>query len=288
MMKDTDRKKLWGRSGNVCSFPNCGLELASSRESKRVLGDEAHIKGENPGSARYDPSQSEDERNGYENRILMCPTHHTMIDQDATTWTVENLKEMKARHERALEQNRQFPELIGALREMVRQFDANTTSVTAPEELIREPDGVRTIRVDARREEGVDTGIEVRKGQRISFFARGLITYDGGYNFTNPEGIICNELGLSRVVRSATGQLAPFVFPHENAYPTDDGKSGRIGRLIGWIGTDRSRAFRIGARRELDVTADGRLYLAVNDARGTYSDNDGEYRVDIRTTGGQK
>ncbi|HAY96656.1 HNH endonuclease, partial [Shewanella sp.] len=41
----------------------------------------AHIKGNKLGSNRYDPEQTDVERDSYENLILLCPTHHTLIDK---------------------------------------------------------------------------------------------------------------------------------------------------------------------------------------------------------------
>ena len=53
--------------------------------------------------------------------------------------------------------------------------------------------------------------------------------------------------------------------------------------MFGWINAySPEKAFLIGSRREIEVTEGGTLYLAVNDAKGTYKDNDGEFRVDIR------
>lgn len=45
--------------------------------------------------------------------------------------------------------------------------------------------------VPANREGGVNTGILVKSGQKMSFAASGVITYDGGYHFTNPDGMLC-------------------------------------------------------------------------------------------------
>src|SRR5438309_9868631 len=52
-----------------------------------------------PGSARYDPGQTDVERHAYDNLILMCPTHHTVIDDDEEAYTVERLHKIKAEHE---------------------------------------------------------------------------------------------------------------------------------------------------------------------------------------------
>ncbi|WP_444924377.1 HNH endonuclease signature motif containing protein [Microbulbifer sp. DLAB2-AF] len=67
-----------------------------------TLGEMAHIKGNKAGSSRYDPSQPDIERDSYENLILLCPNHHTLIDkaENEFEFTVDLLHEMKAEHER--------------------------------------------------------------------------------------------------------------------------------------------------------------------------------------------
>lgn len=283
-MRVYDRKKLWARSGNICSFPDCGIELVLEQQANRVLGEEAHIKGEKPTAPRYDPEQSEVERESYENRILLCPTHHTMIDAVPGDWTVGQLLEMKASHERQQIANRRYPELVVELQRLVQEYELPEMALDPViPEVIEDASDVRIVRVDASKEEGIDTNIQVAPGQRIVFFARGLISYDGGHNFATPEGILCNEYGFPLFAKDSEARLFPVVWPHEQAYKTNGGELGRIGSLFGWIGTyDEETAFLIGAKREIDVTNEGTLYLAVNDAVGTYGDNDGEYRVDVR------
>ena len=105
-LKHNDLKKLWAKSGNMCAFPACSVELASEKKGNRVMGVEAHIKGENAGAARFDPNQSPEERESYENRILLCPNHHTEIDAHPDAYAVRDLLEMKARHEQQVKQNR--------------------------------------------------------------------------------------------------------------------------------------------------------------------------------------
>jgi hypothetical protein len=94
-----DRKRLWGKSGNRCA--KCHQPLtqpgrADAREA--VIGEEAHIVGERPGAARYRPLP-DTERDAYENRILLCPTDHTIVDAQPELWTIEALKALKAAHE---------------------------------------------------------------------------------------------------------------------------------------------------------------------------------------------
>src|SRR5690606_16453248 len=130
------------------------------------------------------------------------------------------------------------------------------------------------------------TGLQVLHGQRIAFFARGLITYDGGYHFSNPEGMLCNAYGLPILAKDPEGNPALAVWPHEQARITDGNRLGLIDSLFAWIGQySAERAFFVGSRRKITIPEDGYLYLAVNDAAGTYGDNDGEFRVDIQVVG---
>ena len=145
------------------------------------------------------------------------------------------------------------------------------------------------VRIDAAREGGVDTGIRVTAGETVTFFARGLISYDDGRHFATPEGVLCNKYGLPLFFPDSKGRGAPAIFPHENAYRTDGGATGRVGSLIGWIGAyTEQHAFFVGSKRELDAPATGPLFLAVNDARGTYGDNNGEFSVEIRLATSKK
>jgi len=89
-------KRLFAVSGNVCAFPGCTQPLI---ENNTVVGEMCHIKGERPKAARYDPQQTDQERDSFENIILLCGTHHTIIDGDEKKYTVEVLANMKAEHE---------------------------------------------------------------------------------------------------------------------------------------------------------------------------------------------
>jgi hypothetical protein len=64
-----------------------------------VAGEVAHIKGERAGSARYDAAQPDDERQGYDNLMLLCPKHHKRVDwQEPDEHSVQRLAEMRERH----------------------------------------------------------------------------------------------------------------------------------------------------------------------------------------------
>lgn len=93
-------KKLFALSGNVCAFPNCSAPIVDT-DSGVVVGDICHIKGKSEGGPRYDPSQTEDERNSYENLLLMCVAHNRIVDGRKTRdqYPVERLQEFKRDHE---------------------------------------------------------------------------------------------------------------------------------------------------------------------------------------------
>ncbi|WP_241986696.1 NACHT domain-containing protein [Cryobacterium fucosi] len=65
----------------------------------KVIGEEAHIRARSAGGPRYDREYVDVD--GYDNLVLMCPTHHTMIDtMGGAGYTVEALIEIKKRHEK--------------------------------------------------------------------------------------------------------------------------------------------------------------------------------------------
>lgn len=95
-----DQKILCLKSGNRCAMPECHKELVvpkTENDPASIIGIIAHIKGENPTSARYDPEMTE--RNYYDNLILVCSDCHKMIDDQPNTYTVEKLHKIKEEHE---------------------------------------------------------------------------------------------------------------------------------------------------------------------------------------------
>jgi len=87
-------QRLYGRSGNQCAFPGCDYQIIT--DGGQVQGRICHIKGLRPGSARYDSTQTDKQRNTYENLVLLCANHHDAIDAQEEDYTVEVLHEMKA------------------------------------------------------------------------------------------------------------------------------------------------------------------------------------------------
>lgn len=101
------RKLLWGRAHNVCSFATCWQALTTDEVDARtgegfavVVGEEAHIRSGSPDGPRYEPDYPSTDIDTYENLMLLCPTHHSLIDaHNGDAYDVKTLLRMKQRHE---------------------------------------------------------------------------------------------------------------------------------------------------------------------------------------------
>lgn len=103
------RKLLWGRSRNECAYPGCSQQLTVDtkdpesdvlRNAGVILGEEAHIRSPRPDGPRHDPTFDDAKLDFYENLILLCPTHHTLVDKNGgAAFPVNELVSMKSNHE---------------------------------------------------------------------------------------------------------------------------------------------------------------------------------------------
>lgn len=73
---------------------------ASGVDDESIVGDECHIIAQHINGPRGDSSVPENKRDEYANLILLCKTHHKMIDDQPNTYTVDVLRKMKSNHER--------------------------------------------------------------------------------------------------------------------------------------------------------------------------------------------
>lgn len=90
------------RSGDRCAFPGCPSQLtvdAPAGGDSVVLGQAAHIAGEQPNAARFDAAMTDEQRNHYCNLIYLCGDHHTQIDKQHTHFPIDALHQMKVEHE---------------------------------------------------------------------------------------------------------------------------------------------------------------------------------------------
>ncbi|MBA4173568.1 HNH endonuclease [Sphingobium fluviale] len=94
-------QRLYAMSGNRCAFSGCtALIIEDSPGMAGInMGEICHIRASKAGGERYDPDQTDVERHGYENLILLCRRHHKLIDSDTIEFSVAKLLAMKQEHE---------------------------------------------------------------------------------------------------------------------------------------------------------------------------------------------
>lgn len=105
-------KILYATSGGICAFPGCNTRLVDSA-SGALLGEMCHIAAASKGGPRYDLSLSDIDRSESDNLIILCPTHHSLIDQDPHNYSVGKLRLMKVEHERRV------AEIVGGSQEII-------------------------------------------------------------------------------------------------------------------------------------------------------------------------
>jgi len=96
------RKMLWGRAASRCAFLECRRELvvdAIEADEESLIGEECHIIAQANNGPRGNPDYDVEQRDEYENLILLCNIHHKIIDDQANTFTVGIIKRLKVQHE---------------------------------------------------------------------------------------------------------------------------------------------------------------------------------------------
>ncbi len=145
-------------SGNRCAFPGCdrSLTVDGNSDNHVITGEAAHIAGEKPDAARYNPAMTDDQRNHYNNLIYMCGDHHTQIDRQEKDFSVDKLLKIKSAHEQKVRESMNaafaevgFPELAQATAWISRyqpQAPSEEFSVIPPEDKIRKNQLTQTSR----------------------------------------------------------------------------------------------------------------------------------------------
>jgi|ERR1035437_142787 hypothetical protein len=97
---DSTIKKLFAFSNNRCAFPDCTNAIVD-RNTLTTTGKVCHIKAKSNLGPRWDKSQTDEERHGFQNLILLCGKHHDIVDDKSQEkkFTVEILTGFKKKHE---------------------------------------------------------------------------------------------------------------------------------------------------------------------------------------------
>jgi len=93
-----DLARLWSRSNGKCAFPDCPVDLTDELPGANV-GNICHIIARREGGPRWSSDYPAEKLNGYENLLLLCPSHHALVDLPTSHYTADDLRKMKADHE---------------------------------------------------------------------------------------------------------------------------------------------------------------------------------------------
>jgi len=99
-----EQKKVCIASGGKCAFPGCDIELVSYEAGPEgtIVGEIAHLVAEHRQGPRGRSGMTDEERNKANNLMLLCTLHHTVIDQNPHSYSVQVLRQMKADHEKRI------------------------------------------------------------------------------------------------------------------------------------------------------------------------------------------
>lgn len=136
-------KILWGRSGGKCAECKRDIILEQDDSKPYHIAKQAHIAGLNPGSARYDPSMRDDDRNSVENIILLCPTCHDIIDGDEKKYPAPTLKKIKTEHEQWVNQQltKSLPQVTFSELEVITKYLVSAPLSRSEEDMAVVPPG---------------------------------------------------------------------------------------------------------------------------------------------------
>lgn len=132
-ISERTRKVLWTRAHDRCAFPGCRqvltvdmVDTTTGDSFVKPVGEEAHIRSRRPDGPRHDPSYPTAELDEYENLILLCPTHHTMVDANGGAgYSVEQLDRLRRQHEKQQGRRAQLDQTVQAY--LADQYGADDT-----------------------------------------------------------------------------------------------------------------------------------------------------------------
>lgn len=96
---DRARKLLWGKSGNRCAI--CRVLLSVEKPGSldgTLFGEEYHIISKSKQGPRYEEKENFN-YDSYENLILLCRNHHSLIDQQCEKYTAKLVIKIASNHE---------------------------------------------------------------------------------------------------------------------------------------------------------------------------------------------
>lgn len=232
-------RRLYLVSGNLCAYAGCKQPLMGSDGT--LVGEVAHICAALPAGRRFDPTMTNEQRRSFDNLVLLCANHHTMIDKPQSQHAVSDLQDMKQSHERV------YTGIVDQLLEQVRDITATTTwipPVNLEKMLGVSSDGderaadiqvldqlavaLASIPLSARSVLAIIVG----RGERCSFGNREV-----GIPMSVLEGIVdCTDSELKRNIEVL--EYAKYAWVDEEFYGDGTRWECNVGRSTGDIGWD--------------------------------------------------
>lgn len=149
-----------------------------------------------------------------------------------------------------------FNDNSGSFDARIRVVAASSTT-SLPSD--NQPNAPNTIDIPGNSE-GTDTGINLRRGDRVTINASGFIFPDERSARTSPDG----NRGFSS---------------SRSSYPLPDAGHGALIGYIRLADGRQTRPFYVGSQQAFTVPDDGRLFLLIND--DDYRDNTGNFSVRV-------
>lgn len=163
-------------SGNLCAFPRCALPIVEAVGT--ITGEICHIRARNEGGPRFDVTQSEDERQSFDNLVLLCRRHHKMVDAEPDVYSVEALEEIKRLREEEMGRPEQAADafyakiLLGDLRRIEVTNNSGNVVIDSPGAIIAATVNVKSIRKTVKLQPAAGT---IGADQKASRYVRHLI-----------------------------------------------------------------------------------------------------------------
>lgn len=89
-------KMLWMRSAGRCAYPDClevcDVEAEHENDTDAIICQMAHIFAYSDDARRPNPSMLDEEKNDYDNLLILCANHHIVVDNQENAYTVTVLK----------------------------------------------------------------------------------------------------------------------------------------------------------------------------------------------------
>ena len=99
---DLTIKRLFLLCGHFCAYPGCTNRVWENGDPEIViLGQVAHIEGSSDTGPRPNPTLTKLERNDYQNLVVLCAHHHTLVDKIDSRYPKEELLAWKSAAESA-------------------------------------------------------------------------------------------------------------------------------------------------------------------------------------------